>query len=587
MQLAVDDAQYIHEMYAQRPRVGICCRNVSFVVSDAQRGETRLLSDIHFDSEPGTLTAIMGASGAGKSTLLDCLGGRKRPTTGGVLAYTMREDANRSRPLSHCVYVTQTTAFHAGLTISETLAHSIRIQWPDWPRTERQEWLARLLSLFELDRARDTVVDVASGGEQRRLAVALELASLPGVLLLDEPTSGLDSVNARLLVEKLALFSRAGCTIVMTIHQPSSAIYHQLDRVLLMSKSRALFFGRRADATALARSTMTQTNEEPPSVPEQLLALACDTERPVREIKCEPCRASHDGHGSLCIRDEAPRLQSAVGALLRRNLLNQSRDPNVFLTRAVIYGGLTILTGALFSDIRNTWDDVDRRLRALYFWSSSIVALTIACVPAQITERAVYVRETQNGHYGPLPYVLASSVANLPYLGALSLLCTTLMLVAIPALGRDAGHAALLIGLLFSVLLCAESILALLSVRFSSLVGALVVGGALTAVNTLFSGFIVRPTQLTGFARLLYRLAFQQYYFSALVYSDLHDRPLALNPSGNATMSANAVLEEMGMLDTNVLACFAFLLSVAAAARVGLLCVLLWSHRRCTLPDCE
>jgi ABC-type multidrug transport system ATPase subunit len=81
----------------------------------------------------------------------------------------------------------------------------------------------------------DAFVRGLSGGEKRRVSIAVELLTRPGLLLLDEPTTGLDSTNAARVVDIMAALARAGVTVVMSIHQPRPDIFRLMDRVLLLS----------------------------------------------------------------------------------------------------------------------------------------------------------------------------------------------------------------------------------------------------------------------------------------------------------------------------------------------------------------
>jgi ABC-type multidrug transport system ATPase subunit len=399
---------YISQHYENQPRIGVCCRDVCLRVSRGDEGTKCLLDRVSFDAPPGTMTAIMGASGSGKSTLLDCLLDLHRPTDGSIVGYGYDAGAG------FCAYVKQHQAFFSRLTVRETLQHSMAIQLHSTPSEQRHTWLRHLLHLLSLTECQDTRVQVISGGEQRRLAIGLELIQLPSVLVLDEPTSGLDSTNAELLLERLQQFARAGCTIIMAIHQSSSAMYARFDHIVLMrNKASVCFAGTRDQATRMALAMSAHSPSVPHSIPELLVSMAGNVN--LQPTHSAQCTQAHNDAAALRTRQPTAWWRPCL-ALLRRNLLNQARDPHVFMTRVLIYGLLAMLVILLFNDLRNEPDDLERRVRALYFFSSTVVALTIACMPAMMQERAVYLQETQNGHYSPLSYVLMTSVANLPYL---------------------------------------------------------------------------------------------------------------------------------------------------------------------------
>lgn len=121
----------------------------------------------------------------------------------------------------------------------------------DIPKTVKEQRARTVLSQLGLDHVADTRVGSVeyrgvSGGEMRRVSIGIELVAAPDVLVLDEPTSGLDSVSAARLVKLLKGLSEdmeTKTTIVASIHQPSSALYHYFDQVVLLAEGRQLYFG--------------------------------------------------------------------------------------------------------------------------------------------------------------------------------------------------------------------------------------------------------------------------------------------------------------------------------------------------------
>src|SRR5262249_53805552 len=123
-------------------------------------------------------------------------------------------------------------------------------------------WRAQLLELLDLSPSIDTRVRHLSGGQRRRLAIGIELISLPSVLFLDEPTSGLDATAAMELMQSLPRFVQAGCTIVAVLHQPSTRLLlSHVQHILLMrfpplptdgDTPQVMFYGSLSRAISLA-----------------------------------------------------------------------------------------------------------------------------------------------------------------------------------------------------------------------------------------------------------------------------------------------------------------------------------------------
>lgn len=115
-------------------------------------------------------------------------------------------------------------------------------------RSEKKARVNGVISALGLDKCQHTLVGGptrrgVSGGERKRVSVGHELLINPSVIILDEPTSGLDSTTAMSLILTLRTLARDGRSIITTIHQPSSRLFHQLDRLMLMSDGHSIYSG--------------------------------------------------------------------------------------------------------------------------------------------------------------------------------------------------------------------------------------------------------------------------------------------------------------------------------------------------------
>lgn len=188
-----------------------------------------ILDDITFDLEQGEMMAIMGGSGSGKTTLLDTLSARSNVDQNTLQfqgCITMNTDAN-SNQISNS-YLKQTDSILRGLTVFETLKYQADLRLPKVSEHEKITLILTLLDILELTHLEDTIITSftnktnLSGGEQRRVSLAIQLISKPSILFLDEPTTGLDassSLKLIYLLRKLAS-SNFGITIILSIHQP-------------------------------------------------------------------------------------------------------------------------------------------------------------------------------------------------------------------------------------------------------------------------------------------------------------------------------------------------------------------------------
>ncbi|KAK9715931.1 hypothetical protein RND81_06G199400 [Saponaria officinalis] len=215
--------------------------------------EKEILHGITGSVSPGEVLALMGPSGSGKTTLLNLLGGRlTQPAPGGSVTYN---DQPYSKFLkSRIGFVTQDDVLFPHLTVRETLTYAAYLRLPKTLTKQQKEQRALdVICELGLDRCQDTMIGGSfvrgvSGGERKRVCIANEIIINPSLLFLDEPTSGLDSTTALRTVQMLQDIAEAGKTVITTIHQPSSRLFHKFDKLILLGKGSLLFYGKASEA---------------------------------------------------------------------------------------------------------------------------------------------------------------------------------------------------------------------------------------------------------------------------------------------------------------------------------------------------
>ena len=194
-----------------------------------------LVEDACFSIRPNSFVGILGPSGAGKSTLLNCLAGYGWASRGRIVFYGDRDLAEHPEEYRAILgHVSQDDIVYPGLTVLENLrfAASIRL---DLPQADRElagavEQALEWVSLKEEHRRK--AANELSGGQRKRLSVALEFLKPPRVLLLDEPTSGLDPAGETNLMEELGYMTRCGTTVICTTHQMENV--EKFDEVVVL-----------------------------------------------------------------------------------------------------------------------------------------------------------------------------------------------------------------------------------------------------------------------------------------------------------------------------------------------------------------
>lgn len=226
------------------------------------------LHEINLKEESGHLVGIMGASGSGKSTLLNVLNGNLRPATGTISLNGI--DVHRE---SHKIdgligYVAQDDLLIDELTVFQNLFFNAKLCFGQKANEEIAAMVDEMLSTLGLTETRDLKVGnplhkTISGGQRKRLNIALELIREPAVLFVDEPTSGLSSRDSENIMDLLKELSLKGKLIFVVIHQPSADIFKMFDRLFLLDQGGyPIYAGNPVDSIMYFRQMVNHINSD-------------------------------------------------------------------------------------------------------------------------------------------------------------------------------------------------------------------------------------------------------------------------------------------------------------------------------------
>lgn len=224
-------------------------------VSVTIEGAVTLLDRISLTARPGSLTAVIGPSGSGKSTLAKAIIGATRPTSGTVTFDAHDVRAENALLRNRIGMVPQDDVVHRQLTIDQALGYAAELRMPpDTTEADRQRVIGQVLEELELTPHAQTRVDKLSGGQRKRVSVAMELLTGPSLLVLDEPTTGLDPALDRQVMAMLRQLADAGRVIVVVTH--SLTYLDDCDQVLLLAPGgKTAFCGPPSELAAAMGST--------------------------------------------------------------------------------------------------------------------------------------------------------------------------------------------------------------------------------------------------------------------------------------------------------------------------------------------
>ena len=245
--------------------------NISFNAKDIvlkfPNGELGLRNVNVFEGA-GELIGIMGASGAGKTTLLNVLAGIQAPTTGRIEINGLDLNKDKEQLQGIIGYVSQDDLLIEELTVYQNLYYNAKLCFANMSEEEIHERVMETLENLGLEARKDLrvggVLDkTISGGQRKRLNIALELIREPAVMFVDEPTSGLSSRDSENVIDLLKELTLKGKLIFVVIHQPSSDIYKMFDKMIIMDTGGyQIFYGHPVEAVTYFKKTTNQVDAE-------------------------------------------------------------------------------------------------------------------------------------------------------------------------------------------------------------------------------------------------------------------------------------------------------------------------------------
>ncbi|KAH9824442.1 hypothetical protein DFH28DRAFT_1163115 [Melampsora americana] len=491
--------------------------------------------------EPGTMMAILGPSGAGKSTFLDILAGqRKAGRVTGSHRISLPGDDRASGGGFSIGFVDQSDILPATATVREALLFAAKLKLPEDTSDEKRDLrVAEVIDSLGLahvahSRIGDDEVRGLSGGERRRLSIGLEMISRPSILFLDEPTSGLDSVSALRVVNVLKALSTnasqgCGTTIVCSIHQPSSQIYHSFDYICLLALGgRQIYCGETSGAVDFIASHGLECPQGY-NMADYLLEVASDPPAMLLDEANATNKASERYPASIqstpvsYLEMTKPRTTTMTQfqCLSRREWTNLKRDPGLFWMHFVIALVTGLFVGAMYFQVKLSIAGFQNRIGSLFFLSSIIAFSALSALNNFLTVRLLFMRERAARFYSPAAWLLSRLFFDIIPLRVIPALVMGIIMYYMVGLDSSSDHVFkfLLVVLQLSIVQTLFNLFLAAVFRQQGL--AILLASLTNLLQMAFAGFFVNLSSLIPLLRWIQYIAPFKFALEAMTVNEV------------------------------------------------------------------
>ncbi|XP_043466847.1 protein scarlet-like isoform X2 [Leptopilina heterotoma] len=545
---------------------------------------TKVLQGVNGIVKSGELMAIMGPSGAGKTTLLATISRKiKDETVGDVFLNGEPVDQEIMSRMSG--FVPQEDLSIDTLTVQEHMEFMARMTMDRRFKTIlRKQRITVLLTDLGLVKCRNSRLSALSGGERKRVSLAVQLLTEPRVLFCDEPTSGLDSYAAMTVVKTLREVAERGKIVICSIHQPASGILDLFHQVLLLSTGRVAFQGNSADATKFFESLDLHC---PPTFNSadfflSQLSVKCGSEEDSYKKTswiCDEFEKSQYGKNvSKLIEDSCSNTSKAeivhtsflndcvstlefkkvrcltqLEWLTWRIYIDYKRNLSVLIVRFLLYMFIGILLATPYIAVA---DDLDQRgiqnMQGLIYLviTETVFTFNYAVFYTFPRELPLLLRDIASGLYNPAPYYFSKVVFSIPGTIFQTLAYSTLIYVVVGLNGGFSGF------ILFTIPVALSAISAsatgfLMSSAFKSFETASLLAVPIDFLGLIFSGIYVQLGSLPAYLTWL-KYVSQFYYGTEAVsltqWREINHIACPPDPNEPCISTGSGVLDKYGYI---------------------------------------
>ncbi|XP_041644858.1 ATP-binding cassette sub-family G member 8 [Cheilinus undulatus] len=558
----------------------------------------------------GQMLAVIGSSGCGKTSLLDIITCRDEGGTMRSGQVLINGKPNTPQLVKKSIaHVRQDDRLLPHLTVRETLAFVAKLRLPThFTQAQRDQRVDDVIAELRLRQCAHTrvgndYVRGVSGGERRRVSIAVQLLWNPGILILDEPTSGLDSFTAHNLVITLSRLARGNRLVLLSVHQPRSDIFQLFDLVVLLSSGSAVYCGPARDMvpyfTALGYPCPRYCN--PSDFYVDLISI--DRRCPEREAECleramvlserfmEKVRDTDDhmwkptGTTTAQALTESPQELSKMNKeevitiserenklpgrlhqfmiLIRRHMYNDYRDLVTLLVHGLEALLMSLLVGCLYYGAGENRLSIQDTVALLYMIGALTPFAVVLDVIAKChSERAMLYHELEDGMYSITSYFFAKILGELPEHCVFTLVYG-LPIYWLAGLNEAPERFLLNFLLVWLMVYCSRNMALFVAASLPTLQTSAFMGNALFTVFYLTGGFVISLENMWLVASWLSHISFMRWGFEGMLQVQFRGNDYIFT-IGNITLNVDGihVVEAMDMNQYPLYSCYLVLVAV-------------------------